>query len=83
MNLTQEWSINQPSARQLESEVEAVLEHFYASRSWFRRPGILERTLVDQLENVLAAGKQVTNAIGIKLHKTNQSWGTRNGPLYH
>lgn len=46
--------------RQLESEVEAVLEHLYASRSWFRRPGLLERTLVDQLENVLAAGKQNT-----------------------
>ena len=43
----------------MESEVEAVLEHFYATRSWFRRPGLLERTLVDQLENVLAAGKQV------------------------
>ena len=46
-------------SRQLESEVEAVLEHLYATRSWFRRPGLLERTLVDQLENVLAAGKQV------------------------
>ena len=46
-------------SRQLESEVEAVLEHLYATRSWFRRPGLLERTLVDQLENVLAAGNQV------------------------
>ena len=51
--------INLLTSRQLESEVEAVLEHFYATRSWFRRPGLLERTLVDQLENVLTAGKQV------------------------
>ena len=51
--------INKLTSRQLESEIEAVLEHLYATRSWFRRPGLLERTLVDQLENVLTAGKQV------------------------
>ena len=43
----------------MEGEVEAVLEHLYASRSWFRRPGLLECALAEQLESVLTAGRQV------------------------